>query len=437
MYYTALSGCPVASSPVAPEPFSGCLSHDFPGLWDECPACIHYMGGSAGNSTVVSAKPVERFSAATYTRRYMNIVWMLLVVLLSGSLGANGLLTTYGPLPGDVPLEAGLLAETNMARRQHGLAPLVQDERLALAARHHAAEMAQLGFMAHTSPTQGSETLSQRLNNAGVMLEAAAENLAFISGSSGLPAATVQGWLDSPGHRANLLGDFSSVGFGTAVSSEGTTYVVQVLGRQPLGFTQVQVRETSRSTLQLGLTFRIMSQARVGLWLGGVFSGGEEYQPGQNSIRFPISAAAPVHVSTGVMTWPYVDGAPFIASDSGWFDPVSGSWTPDAGTNRSELQIDSAAAGWLDEQVWRVELQFESVPLQRIGVWLDGGFRNDVELTGNRLQLDIPAGQAPGAVLSVGIEDVPGSGSYTLTGEFMLQFGPQGQPVLRARNPGS
>ncbi|WP_394278719.1 CAP domain-containing protein [Microbacterium sp.] len=55
----------------------------------------------------------------------------------------------------------------------------------------------------------------------------AAENVAY--GYS--PSAVTAGWMDSPGHRANILGAYNRIGIGVACDSNGRAYYTQVFGR--------------------------------------------------------------------------------------------------------------------------------------------------------------------------------------------------------------
>lgn len=101
--------------------------------------------------------------------------------------------------------EAQVIAETNQARAEAGLPELVIDCRLMGRARRHANRMASEGFFAHSS--------------------GATENIAF-----GQPHATavVRTWLNSPGHRANILSRHNSrIGVAGVVGRDGRIYWVQ------------------------------------------------------------------------------------------------------------------------------------------------------------------------------------------------------------------
>lgn len=102
-----------------------------------------------------------------------------------------------------------LLADTNTARAQNGLGPLALNDKLDSSAQAKANDMAAKNYWAHVSPdgTQPWYFFSQ----AGYNYLRAGENLAYgFSTSQG----TVDGWMNSPSHRENVLGDYTDVGFG-------------------------------------------------------------------------------------------------------------------------------------------------------------------------------------------------------------------------------
>jgi len=106
----------------------------------------------------------------------------------------------------------------NAQRAAAGLSGLSHDARLARAARRYSSAMVRQGFFDHVSP-QGS-TLSERARAAGWSGRTLGETLGWGSGSLATPAAIVEGWMNSPPHRAILLGGgFHRIGLGVASGS--------------------------------------------------------------------------------------------------------------------------------------------------------------------------------------------------------------------------
>lgn len=98
----------------------------------------------------------------------------------------------------------------NIVRRQHGLSPLVWDEQVAYVARKHSADMFTHNYFDHDSPSHGD--LKARLESQQVSFMLAGENIAWNYVDA--PDAH-EGWLNSPGHRQNILQeDFTHLGVG-------------------------------------------------------------------------------------------------------------------------------------------------------------------------------------------------------------------------------
>jgi uncharacterized protein YkwD len=113
-------------------------------------------------------------------------------------------------------------------RRYAAARALRWNERLALAARTHADNMARLDFFSHSG--RDGSTPPQRVAAAGYRYRVAGENIA---GGQDTPEEAVAGWVKSPGHCANLMNSaFSEMGAAYAVSksSQFGIYWVQELG---------------------------------------------------------------------------------------------------------------------------------------------------------------------------------------------------------------
>lgn len=107
------------------------------------------------------------------------------------------------------PLIQRLLSETNAERAAHGLAPLTLNLELCSAAMWKAKD--QVGLSLDHTDTLGRE-IGQRALDFGYMWSQCGENIA--SGQLS-PEQVVQGWMHSPGHRANILtAEFIEIGFG-------------------------------------------------------------------------------------------------------------------------------------------------------------------------------------------------------------------------------
>ncbi|WP_326812829.1 CAP domain-containing protein [Streptomyces scopuliridis] len=122
---------------------------------------------------------------------------------------------------------AEVLSLTNAERTRAGLRPLADDRQLAKAAQGYSADMAARAFYSHTSP----EGLApwDRAAAAGAGHRGIGENIACGQRD---PREVVRGWMDSPGHRANILKpDFTHLGVGFAGGGPAGTYWTQLFGQ--------------------------------------------------------------------------------------------------------------------------------------------------------------------------------------------------------------
>jgi uncharacterized protein YkwD len=113
--------------------------------------------------------------------------------------------------------DAEVLDLVNRERRAAGLSNLSRDAALAEAAQAHADDLARRGALSHTGG-DGS-TVADRVWRAGYRFRRLAENVAVGQES---PREVVAGWMDSPGHRENILRPgLADIGVGYA---EGAAY---------------------------------------------------------------------------------------------------------------------------------------------------------------------------------------------------------------------
>lgn len=121
---------------------------------------------------------------------------------------------------------AAVQALTNAERAAAGLPPLAPDPRLTVAAQRHSEDMVARDFYAHTTPEGGEPW--DRARAAGSRHRGIGENIAC---GQRTPEEVVRGWMNSPGHRANILKpEFSHLGIGYATGSRAGTYWTQLFG---------------------------------------------------------------------------------------------------------------------------------------------------------------------------------------------------------------
>lgn len=128
-------------------------------------------------------------------------------------------------------LEAAIHAETNRRRAQHGLDSLAYSAHLSAIALQHSRDMAHRDFFDHISPDGASP--NDRYSTFGHATQSSGENIARTYPLPGTSIATVaeavvDDWMDSPGHRENILRDrFQKEGIGVYISSNGAMHSTQ------------------------------------------------------------------------------------------------------------------------------------------------------------------------------------------------------------------
>lgn len=98
----------------------------------------------------------------------------------------------------------------NEHRVQNGLKPLTADWELSRIARYKSQDMVDNRYFSHTSPTYGSPF--QMIKSFGLSYRTAGENIAY---GQKTPQAVVNAWMNSSGHRANILNaSYTKIGVG-------------------------------------------------------------------------------------------------------------------------------------------------------------------------------------------------------------------------------
>lgn len=146
--------------------------------------------------------------------------WILVVVMLEGTTQEF-----------DVPkLEKAVSKEVDRRRKENGLKALKSNPELATIARAHCEDMIRRGYFDHKDP-EGKQS-ADRLRGAGLTYSMVGENIFKAWGVDDIPATAAEGWMNSKGHRANILnGDYTETGMGVAVDDEGAVFITQLFYR--------------------------------------------------------------------------------------------------------------------------------------------------------------------------------------------------------------
>jgi uncharacterized protein YkwD len=131
-------------------------------------------------------------------------------------------------------IRSAILCLHNQIRAEHGLPRLRENKRLRKAGIGHSRQMVAKRFFDHTTPS--GVTMVDRILRARYVREddgwMLGENLAWGTGSFATPRGAVQAWMESPGHRANILKrGYRDLGVGVVIGvpvsgAAGATYTV-------------------------------------------------------------------------------------------------------------------------------------------------------------------------------------------------------------------
>lgn len=120
--------------------------------------------------------------------------------------------------------ESQVVNLVNAERSKQGLRPLSLDSELSRVARFKSQDMIDRRYFSHTSPTYGSPFTMMK--NFGIKYRSAGEN---IVGGQRSPQEVVNSWMNSSGHRANILSrDYTHIGVGYAKGGSYGHYWTQM-----------------------------------------------------------------------------------------------------------------------------------------------------------------------------------------------------------------
>lgn len=121
-------------------------------------------------------------------------------------------------------IENEVINLVNRERQSRGLSPLSYNWELSRVARYKSQDMIDKNYFSHTSPTYGSPF--KMMTDFGINYSYAGENIAMGQRSA---TEVMDGWMNSPGHRKNILSpNYTQIGVGYAVDKNGTPYWTQM-----------------------------------------------------------------------------------------------------------------------------------------------------------------------------------------------------------------
>lgn len=180
---------------------------------------------------------------------------------------------TKDQFDGLAAVEAKLLELTNAQRALHKLPPLRLSPALTVAARQHSQEMLKEKYFEHESPHAEWKEPWDRAYRAGFWESTIGENIVMFSTTAKEPVPGDEvarefmlgdhGWMNSPGHRANILStDYEEIGIGVA-GERNAFYGTQVFGRRFYELTDLALAAAGAQWVLTGKAKVLGKTARV------------------------------------------------------------------------------------------------------------------------------------------------------------------------------
>ena len=120
-------------------------------------------------------------------------------------------------------IERAIHEQVNQYRQSQNLPALTLNSTISEQSRIHSQNMVESKNLSHEGFKGRVEAIAQSIS-----YKSAAENVATNLGYDDPATRAVEGWIDSPGHQENMVGDFDLTGVGVAVTSGGQYYFTQM-----------------------------------------------------------------------------------------------------------------------------------------------------------------------------------------------------------------
>lgn len=167
----------------------------------------------------MNVNPVPRLSAARPRPTFASLAVAAALALTMATPGAVFAWDANGYSPADEQL---LVTLTNQARAAAGLPALTVDPALVEMARWRSKDMIERNYFSHSIPPDGKKVFDY-LTASGYCFKVAGENLGTNNFPDDIATETIQqGFMDSAGHRANILGaSWKVIGIGAYKGADG------------------------------------------------------------------------------------------------------------------------------------------------------------------------------------------------------------------------
>jgi hypothetical protein len=244
-----------------------------------------------------------------------------------------------------------------------------------------------------------------------------------------LAQETIDGWMNSPGHRANMLEtSFTHVGFGLAKDSQGFTYVVQNFAHQPFRLLSAEVKSKSQASYLVVLDVTLSQPSTAAFSYGSQVTEPMQLQAGSNQVEFSTSETNQLYIQ-GAVSSP--TGTSYIFQDGGWLTLALGRYQADELTPKTYLQITDVHARIRSSSVSEVTITLDGAAETSLAVFVNDTYEPGAIIAPGTIRVTLP-NDADHTKISIG-EVLPGN-QVNVSLQFRLE-NKGGKLVLVASNP--
>ncbi|MFA5858576.1 MAG: CAP domain-containing protein [Elusimicrobiota bacterium] len=183
-------------------------------------------------------------------------------------------------------IERMILDKVNYERTSRGLAPLFYNSLLTQSARQHSKEMCDLNYFSHYSPVAEYKDVSDRIKKTGATFSYVGENISMmprgnvtgygvVESDDQASSAIHTSWMNSPGHRENILRpEYNAIGIGVFFSN-GQWMSTQNFAKIDVFLNEIKtIPGTASDKVKLTVSGKLVrSGGKIGLWSNNTFLG--------------------------------------------------------------------------------------------------------------------------------------------------------------------
>jgi len=214
------------------------------------------------------------------------------------------------------------------------------------------------------------------------------ENLALVH-QDDIANSSIKGWMNSPGHRKNLLNpNFSHVGFGTAKNNHGMEIVVQVLADEPFELVAAEVRDTVQDAHEVVAIVSVSKSAKYIFEIAGELQDTQFLQTGTHELHFITNEKGMVSIQAGIVS---SNENSYITQDSGWINVSNNQFQVDEIASKQYLRLLKVSSSPIKNRINEVFFVFDGIDNQELAAFINDEYVPNIMTPQGYVHLSVPA----------------------------------------------